>query len=96
MNNDFSADLITLIDDEGKEHNFEIMDIIEEMGVEYYALSSVSDDKTDILQDDGDYYILEVIEENGEQQLAEVIDPKLRNKLSKIFEERFNDYFYND
>ena len=29
MDNEFAADLITLIDDEGTEHEFEILDVIE-------------------------------------------------------------------
>lgn len=96
MINDFSADLITLIDEDGKEHNFEIKDKIEENGNEYYALSPAFDNTSDLLEDNGEYYILEVIEENGEEQLAEVIDEELRNRLSTIFEQRFNDYFYDE
>ena len=96
MNNDFSADLITLVDEDGIEHNFEIMDVVEYNGNEYYALSPVFDNKADMLDDDGEYYILEVIEEDGEEQLAEVIDEDLRKTLSDIFEQRFEDYFYED
>ena len=50
----------------------------------------------DILQDSGEYYILEAIEEDGEPQLAEVIDENLRQRLANIFEERFNEMFYED
>lgn len=96
MNNDYSADLVTLIDEDGKEHNFEIMDVIEENGAEYYALSPAYDNKADLLEDNGEYYILEVIEENGEEQLAEVMDEDLRRHLSDIFEQRFEDSFYED
>ncbi len=96
MNSDYSADLITLVDEDGIEHNFEIMDVVEENGTEYYALSHVYDDKADLLNDNGEYFILEVIEEDGEEQLAEVVDEDLRNRLSKIFEQRYEDSFYED
>lgn len=96
MNSDYSADLITLIDEDGVEHNFEIMDVVEENGTEYYALSPAYEDKAELLNDTGEYFILEVIEEDGEEQLAEVIDEDLRNRLSRIFEERFEESFYED
>lgn len=96
MINDFSADLITLVDEDGIEHNFEIMDVIEENGTEYYALSPAFDNGADLLDDSGEYYILEVVEEDGEEQLAEVVDEELRRHLSRIFEQRFEESFYED
>lgn len=96
MNNDYSADLITLVDEEGIEHNFEIIDIYEENGTEYYALCPAYDNKADLINDSGEYFILEVIEEDGEEQLAEVVDEALRKRLSAIFEQRFEDSFYED
>ena len=96
MNSDYSADLITLIDEDGIEHNFEIMDVVEENGVEYYALTPAYENKADLIDDNGEYFILELIEENGEEQLAEVIDEDLRRHLSNIFEQRFEESFYED
>ena len=74
MNNDFAPDLITLIDDENIEHNFEILDTIENDKGLFYALYPVFDDAQEAVADDGEYYIMEVIEEDGEEQLAEVED----------------------
>lgn len=96
MDKEFSPDLITLVDEEGLEHNFEILDVIEENDTEYYALMPVYENSEELLQDSGEYYILEAVEEDGEEQLAEVMDDKLRRKLSDIFEERFNNRFYED
>ena len=96
MNNEYSPDLITLLDEDNREHNFEILDKIELEGTEYYALSPVFDNKEDLLYDSGEYVILEVIDEDGDIQLAEVEDYELRARLSEIFEDRFNDAFYND
>lgn len=96
MNNDYSPDLITLVDDEGKEHNFEILDTLEYEDTLYYALYPVFDDPADSVADSGEYYIMEVIEENGEQELAEVEDDELVDKLAEIFEERFNDIFADE
>lgn len=96
MNNDYSPDLITLVDDEGTEHNFEILDTLEYEDVLYYALIPVYENPQDSLADSGEYYIMEVIEENGEQELAEVDDDELIDKLAEIFEERFNDIFADE
>lgn len=96
MNNDYSPDLITLVDDEGAEHNFEILDTLEYEDVLYYALIPVFEHPEDSLADSGEYYIMEVIEENGEQELAEVDDDLLIDKLAEIFESRFNDIFAED
>lgn len=95
MNDSFSPDLISLIDETGAEHEFEILDQIEENGTLYFALMPVFENSSDMLYDSGEYTILESVEDNGEQQLAEVEDHELKRKLADIFEERFNDMFYN-
>lgn len=94
MNNEYSPDLITLLDDDNREHNFEILDIIEENDTQYYALMPVYENSSDMLYGSGEYIILENTSENGEDILLEVEDRELKNRLSEIFEERFNDMFY--
>lgn len=96
MSNEYSPDLITLIDEDGREHDFEILDTIEEDDKTYYALMPVYEDSRDIIRDSGEYTILETIDQDGEQQLAELEDRELRRRLSRIFEQRFNDMFYED
>ena len=96
MNKDYSPDLITLVDDEGVEHNFEILDTLEYEDVLYYALYPVFDDPADSLADSGEYYIMEVVEEDGEQELSEVEDDELADKLAEIFEARFEEIFSDE
>lgn len=97
MNNEFAADLITLIDDEGNEHEFEILDVIENDEGCYYALLPTFEDPEESVESDGTYYIFEAIEEDGEQQLAEVEDEELLDKLAEQFESRFEElYEYDD
>lgn len=95
MDNSFSPDLITLIDESGIEHNFEILDQIEKNDKRYFALMPVYENKADLLSSSFEYTILEAIDENGEEQLAEVDDYELKRELSRIFEDRFNDMFYD-
>lgn len=91
MNNEFSADLITLIDDNNKEHEFEILDIIENDDGCFYALLPSSENLS--LADEASYYIFEAIDDNGEQVLAEVEDEALLDKLANSFEAHFEDLY---
>ena len=93
MENEYKPDLITLIDEDNVEHNFEILDVIEnEKGV-FYALYPIFDTADETVEDSGEYYIMEVIEEDGEEQLAEVEDEALLDELSAIFEKHFEELF---
>lgn len=93
MDNEYKPDLITLIDEDNVEHNFEILDTIEnEKGV-FYALYPLFDTADETVEDSGEYYIMEVVEEDGEEQLAEVDDDALLDELSAIFEQHFEELF---
>ena len=96
MNNEFGADLITLIDDEGVEHEFEILDEIDNDDGVFYALLPTFDDPQSELESEGTYYIFEVIEEDGEEQLAEGEDDELLDKLAAIFESRFEELYEDE
>lgn len=93
MGNEYQPDLITLVDEDNVEHNFEILDTIEnEKGV-FYALYPIFDNAQESVEDSGEYFIMEVIEENGEEQLAEVEDEALLDELSAVFEKHFEEMF---
>ena len=96
MDNQFEADLITLIDDEGHEHEFEIIDEIETDEGHFMALVPTQQDPEDLTTDAETYYIFEIIEEDGEEQLQEVEDDELLNQLAEIFEARFNEAYFED
>ena len=93
MDNEYKPDLITLIDEDNVEHNFEILDTIEnEKGV-FYALYPIFDSADESVEDSGEYYIMEVVEEDGEEQLAEVDDDALLDELAAVFEKHFEELF---
>ena len=93
MNDDFGADLLTLVDDEGQEHEFEILDVIENDEGCFYALLPTFEDPQQEVESEGTNYIFEVIEEDGEQQLAEVEDEELLDRLAAVFEQHFEELF---
>ncbi|WP_369298173.1 DUF1292 domain-containing protein [uncultured Neglectibacter sp.] len=96
MDHEYEADLLTLIDDEGQEHEFEIIDELVQDEGHYMALVPTQQNPEEISSDAGTYYIFEVIEEDGEEQLQEVDDDELLDELAEIFESRFNEAFYED
>ena len=93
MNDEYGADLLTLVDDEGEEHEFEILDVIDNDDGCFYALLPTFETPQDKVDAEGTYYIFEAIEEDGEQQLAEVEDEALLDKLAELFESRFEELY---
>ena len=83
-NEEFEVDLITLIDDEGKEHEFEILDVIENDDGCFYALLPTFEDPAASIESEGTYYIFEAIE---------VEDEELLDKLAEIFESHFDELY---
>ena len=96
MDNQYEADLITLIDDEGNEHEFEIIDELENDDGHYMALVPTQQEPEEISSEAETYYIFEVVEEDCEEQLQEVEDDALLDQLAEIFESRFNDAYYDE
>ena len=82
-------DIITVVDDDGKEHVFEELDRIElDNGCRYVALLPVYEDELEALEDDGDVLILKVLEENGENYLIQIEDEEEFNEVGNIIEDR--------
>ena len=93
MGNEYKPDLITLVDEDNVEHNFEILDTIENGKGVFYALYPIFHNAQESVEDSGEYYIMEVIEENGEEQRAEVEDEALLDELAAVFEKHFEEMF---
>lgn len=93
---DFTADLVTVIDEEGIEHSFEELDRIETDEGKFIALLPIYDEAEDILSESGELIVLQVNEEEGEIYLEPIEEDKLFNKVGNIFEERLQDIFEFD
>lgn len=91
MNND--TDFITLIDEEGVEHEFEVVDSAELDGQDYVALVPVFDQPEELLEDSGELVILKVVEDDGEEFLDAIEDEAEFDKISAIFVKRLEDVF---
>ena len=72
-NEEFGADLITLVDDEGHEHEFEIVDTLELGEQHYVALVADCGEEDCDCEDDGELVILKSVME-GEEEFLEAIE----------------------
>lgn len=93
MQNDYNPDIVSVVDEEGKEHIFEELDRIETDEGKYVALAPLYDDAEQVIEDDGELIILKVDEEDGEIYLSPIEDEEEFNEIGKIFEERLADIF---
>ena len=88
----YEADLISLVDDEGTEYEFEVIDEIDYKDGHYYALMPMFDMPEEDIDSENTYMIFEAVEdENGDPQLAEIDDDELLDELAEIFEARFDE-----
>lgn len=90
---DYTPDLYTLVDDEGKEMTFEMLDAMEYEGEKYFALTPCPDDPKELLDNDGEVVILKAVMENGEEIMASIEDDEEYEKIGNMFMERIEDMF---
>ena len=93
MAEEFEGGLVTVLDDEGKEHQFEVLDAIETDEARYVALLPVYENPAEGIDDDGELIILEVQNEDGNDVLCPIEDEELFNEIGAIFEERLAELF---
>ncbi len=88
------TDLVSLVDEEGNEYEFEVIDEIDYKDGHYYALAPQFDLPDQDIEAGSTYMIFEAVEdEDGEPQLAEIDDDELLDELVEIFEQNFDAAF---
>jgi uncharacterized protein YrzB (UPF0473 family) len=93
MSKEYDPDIVSVVDENGKEHIFEELDRIETDTGRYVALLPTYDDAAEQLQDDGDIIILKVTEEDGETYLSQIEDDDEFNEIGQLFEDRLIELF---
>lgn len=97
LDNNYDADLISLLDDEGNEYEFEILDEMDYKDGHYYALMPLFDLPEEGIDSESTYMIFEAVDdENGEPQLAEVDDDDLLDEIAALFEKNFDENAVDD
>lgn len=87
--------IVSVVDEEGEEHIFEELDIIEMDDKEYVALLPVYDE--DVVDEDGELIILIRNYDGDEIFLEPIEDDDEFMRIGKMFEDRLADMFeFND
>lgn len=92
----FEKNSIVLLDEEGQEHEFEIIDVLEEDGREYLAMLPVFDQPQDSLEDSGELIILRAAMEedaDGDRYLEAIEDEEEYSRVAQTFMDRLEDEF---
>lgn len=89
---EYIANLVTLVDDDGQEHEFEIVDDLERGDDHYVALVASNDDPDD-QEDDGELVILKSVMDGEEEFLEAIEDEAEFDEIAAIFMERLEDSF---
>ena len=97
-NDMYESNLISLLDDEGNEYEFEIIEELDYQDRHYYALMPLFDMPDDEQEDSENVYMIfeDIIDENGEPQLAEIDDEALLDTLAEMFEEKLDEALEDD
>ena len=90
---DFTPDLYTLVDEEGKEQTFEMLDAIEENGERYFALVPYNENADEIIDGDGDLVILKAQIDGDDEMLASIDDDEEFDRIGAIFMKRIEEMF---
>ena len=93
MSDEYGPDIVSVIDEEGREHVFEELDRIETDEGKYVALIPVYDDPEESLEDSGELIILKVEEEDGEIYLCPIEDEEEFETVGNFFEDRLIEFY---
>lgn len=93
MSEEYGNSLVSVLDDEGNEHQFELLDAIETDEGRYVALLPVYTEAELVLEDDGELVILEVVNDEGDDLLVPIEDDEVFANIAEIFEERLADLY---
>ncbi|MBR3935329.1 MAG: DUF1292 domain-containing protein [Oscillospiraceae bacterium] len=89
---DYGNDYVTLVDENGVEREFEIVDSLVTENNEYFALIP-TETAENIDSDDGELVILKVVEENGEEFLEPIEDDEEFEEISEVFMDRLEELY---
>jgi uncharacterized protein YrzB (UPF0473 family) len=79
----------TLIDDDGVEQEFELLDKMEYEGATYYAMCMLTEDYDD--EEEAEFDVLKSeTDAEGEEILVTLEDEELRSKIGELFAEKLN------
>ena len=85
-----SPELFSLVDEDGVQQEFEMIDKMEIDGAVYYALVPCYDDPAEDLESDGELVVLKSEYEGNEEFLVSIDDDDEYDRIGNMFIERLN------
>ena len=85
--------VVSVIDDDGKEHIFEELDRIETDKGKYVALLPLAENPQEENEEEDELILLKVIEKKGESYLEPIEDDDEFEEVGQAFEERLSEIF---
>ena len=92
-NEEYTPDIVSIVDEDGKEHVFEELDRIETDNGKYVALLPLPESPDKITEQDNELIILKVMDDDGEVYLCPIEDDEEFNEVGQAFEERLAEMF---
>lgn len=89
----YTPDLYTLVDEEGVEQVFEMLDAMEIGDDKYYAMVPYFENPDDLIEANSELVILKSEYVDGEEMLASVDDDDEFDKVGAIFMKRLEEMF---
>ena len=89
----YNPDLYTLIDENGVEQTFELLDTLEEGDNVYYALLPVHDNPEDSIAGDAELVVLKLEDPEDDTTLISIDDDDEYDRIGSIFLERLEGYY---
>ena len=90
---DYTPDLVTLEDEEGKEHTFEVIYAADHKGVHYMALGPYVENEEELEDADLDLILMKVGQDAEGEYLDIVEDDEELYEVSNMFEKRLREFF---
>ncbi len=91
MSEEFGNDFVVLLDDDGNEIEYEMIDAVEVDDQKYVALLPVPDESEEVLDEDYQIVMLKMAPEEEGDYLLTIDNEEEFNKVWAIFEERLSD-----
>ena len=96
-NKEFNPDIYTLVDEEGVEQVFELLDVMDVDDERYFALTPYYDDPDEMLESDCDIIVLKSqMDENDEELMVSVDDEEEYQRIGNMFLEKLADMFEDE
>lgn len=92
-----AADLYTLVDEDGVEQQFEMLDVMEVDDERYYALVPYYDDPTKEIEADTELVVLKSeYDENNDETLVSIDNDEEYERIGNMFLERLNKLYEDE